>query len=154
MHEVRSLMALSSRTHRTAIFALAAAAIFAVAGLCSRGSRASQSAPQPAAASPQFYTQRVQPIFAANCYRCHGGMNHHGGLHLDSRNGILAGGKHGVVVVPGHPEQSLLIKLIRHEGPAGNATPMPPKSKLSDADVATVTRWIQAGAVMPPDPPQ
>ena len=100
-------MALSSRTHRTALFALTAAAIFTVAGLCSPGSRAARSAlqngSQPAADSPQFYTQRVQPIFAANCYRCHGGMNHHGGLHLDSRNGILAGGKKGVVVVARPP---------------------------------------------------
>jgi hypothetical protein len=81
-------------------------------------------------------------------------MNHHGGLHLDSRSGILTGGKKGVVVVPGHPEQSLLVALIRHEGPAGDPMPMPPKSKLSDAEIATITRWIQAGAVMPPDAPQ
>lgn len=146
-------MALSSRTHRLAAAALAAAAILTVVGLCSRGSHAAQSAPAPAANSPQFYTQRVQPIFASNCYRCHGGMNHHGGLHLDSRNGILTGGKNGVVVVPGHPEQSLLVKLIRHEGPGGEPMPMPPKSKLSDADIATITRWIQAGAVMSPDQP-
>jgi hypothetical protein len=29
--------------------------------------------------------------------------------------------------------------------------PMPPKGKLSEADIATITRWIQAGAAMPPD---
>jgi mono/diheme cytochrome c family protein len=148
-------MALSFRTHLPIGLSLTfAAAILTVVGLGSRGSRAAQSAPAPAADSPQFYTQRVQPIFAANCYRCHGGMNHHGGLHLDSRSGILTGGKKGVVVVPGHPEQSLLVALIRHEGPAGDPMPMPPKSKLSDAEIATITRWIQAGAVMPPDAPQ
>jgi len=152
------LISLSSRTHRRAVFALTAATLFTVMGLCSGGSRAAQTAsptaPQSPASSPLFYTQRVQPILAANCYRCHGGMNHHGGLHLDSRSGILAGGKKGVVVVPGHPEQSLLVKLIRHEGQDADPTPMPPKSKLSDADIATITHWIQAGAVMPPDPPR
>jgi len=51
--------------------------------------------------------------------------------------------------VPGHPEQSLLIKLIRHEGPANDPMPMPPKSKLSDADIATITEWVRNGAVMP-----
>ena len=110
----------------------------------------------PAQASPQasqgdaaqFYTTKVQPILQANCYRCHGGINHRGGLSLDTRAGMMKGGHDGTVVVPGHPEQSLLIKLIRHEGPADDPMPMPPKSKLSDADIATVTQWVQAGAAM------
>jgi mono/diheme cytochrome c family protein len=103
----------------------------------------------PAPASPEFYTQRVQPIFQANCYRCHGGMNHRGGLHLDSKAGMLQGGHDGAVIIPGDAAKSLLVRLIRHEGPADDPMPMPPKSKLSDADIATVSQWIQAGAVMP-----
>ena len=63
----------------------------------------------------------------------------------------MKGGHDGVVLVPGHPEQSLLVKLIRHEGPADDPMPMPPKSKLSDADIATIEQWIRAGAVIPPD---
>ena len=105
----------------------------------------SASAANPS--TPQFYTVYVRPVFRGNCYRCHSGFNHRGGLQLDTREHIRHGGKNGVVIVPGHPEQSLLVKLIRHEGPAGH--PMPPKSKLSDADIATITRWIQAGALMP-----
>ena len=101
------------------------------------------------AASLKFYSEKVVPIFQANCYRCHGGMNHRGGLHLDSRDGMLKGGHDGAVIAPGHPEKSLLIALIRHEGPANDPMPMPPKSKISDADIATVTEWIKAGAVMP-----
>lgn len=130
---------------------VAAGAVFSVASVCGFGVWAAQNGPGPTADSPAFYTARVQPIFAANCYRCHGGMNHHGGLHLDSREGLLRGGKDGVVIVPGHPEESLLVRLIRHEGPANDPMPMPPKGKLSDADIATITQWIAAGAVMPPD---
>lgn len=114
----------------------------------------SQPLPDASAANPstpQFYTDYVLRIFQANCYRCHSGFNHRGGLQLDTREHILRGGKDGAVIVPGHPEQSLLVKLIRHAGPAGHPMPMPPKSKLSDADIATVTRWIQAGAVIPAD---
>lgn len=103
------------------------------------------------ASQPQFYTARVQPIFQANCYRCHGGMNHRGNLSLATRTGVMKGGRDGVVVVPGDPSASLLLKLIRHEGPSKDPMPMPPKSKLSDADIATVERWIRAGAVMPAD---
>jgi cytochrome c len=116
----------------------------------------SHSAAQAQATPPpdlRPYTEGAQPILKANCYRCHAGMNHRGGFQMDTHAGIMRGGHDGAVIVPGHPEQSLLIKLIRHEGPANDPMPMPPKSKLSDADIATITRWIQAGALMPPDPP-
>ncbi len=104
--------------------------------------------------TPQFYTAHVQPIFQANCYRCHAGLNHRGGLVMDTKAGLERGGKNGPVLVPGHPEQSLLVALIRHEGGAGDSRIMPPNGKLSDADIATVEQWVRAGAAMPPDPPQ
>ena len=107
--------------------------------------------PRAVAAQPNtdMYVKTVQPIFANNCYKCHGGDNHRGGLQLDTKERLMKGGKDGAVVVPGHPEQSLLVTLIRHEGPEDDPKPMPPKSKLSDADIAAVTAWIKAGAVMP-----
>jgi mono/diheme cytochrome c family protein len=132
------------------MLAAAAAGLLAMAvGWQPSATVQAQASSGPAPDSVEFYNQRVQPIFANNCYRCHGGMNHRGGLHLDSKDGLLRGGHDGAVVVPGHPEQSLLLKLIRHEGPPEDPMPMPPKSKLSDADIATVTEWIKAGAVMP-----
>jgi len=102
------------------------------------------------AAKPEFYTTKVRPIFQSNCFRCHAGMNRRGGLSMSTRAGMMKGGKDGAVIVPGDPAKSLLVKGIRHEGPA---KPMPPKSKISDADIATVERWIRAGAVMPADVP-
>jgi cytochrome c len=109
---------------------------------------AAQSAPAPG--SVEFYSAKVKPIFEANCNRCHGGDNHRGGLNIDTMAGLLKGGHDGPVIVPGHPEQSLLVKLIRHEGPKDDPMPMPPKGdKLSDADIATVTAWIAGGAKMP-----
>jgi mono/diheme cytochrome c family protein len=107
------------------------------------------------AASLAFYSQKVVPVFQANCYRCHGGMNHRGGFQMDTRAGMAKGGHDGAVIVPGHPEQSLLVKLIRHEGPKNDPMPMPPhKDKISDADIATVEQWVRAGAIMPPDVPK
>lgn len=111
---------------------------------------AAHAAADPDPGSVEFYTQKVKPIFEANCFRCHGGMNHRGGLTFDTEAGLMKGGHDGAVVVVGHPEQSLLVKLIRHEGPADDPMPMPPKGdKLSDADIATVSAWIKAGAKMP-----
>ena len=110
-----------------------------------------QAAPDEAA-TPQFYTTRVQPILKEHCYRCHGGFNHRGGLNMATRAGMLKGGHDGPIIVPGDPAESLLVRLIRHEGPAKDPMPMPPKlPKISDADIATVTQWVKAGAIMPED---
>jgi mono/diheme cytochrome c family protein len=102
------------------------------------------------ASKPEYYTTKVKPILDANCARCHGGENHRGGLNMDTRESLLKGGHDGVVVVPGDPANSLLVKLIRHEGPADDPMDMPPKKpKLSDTDIQVVTDWIKAGAIMP-----
>ena len=101
-------------------------------------------------ANPEFYTQNVQPILQSNCYRCHGWMNHRGGLNIQTQAGMLKGGKSGPALVPGDPTQSLLVRLIRHEGPPGHPMPMPSKrAKLSDSDIATIEKWIKAGALLP-----
>ena len=134
---------------RRTLYGLGAAAI--AAALCGNGMHKVNAAADDEATRPQFYTTKVKPIFEANCYRCHGGMNRRGGLSLGTRAGLMKGGRDGVVVVPGNPSASLMVKLIRHEGPAKDPKPMPPKGKLSDADIATVERWIRAGAVMPAD---
>lgn len=111
-----------------------------------------QGVAQDEAARPEFYTMHVEPIFKASCYRCHGGMNRRGGLNIQTRAGMLKGGHDGTVLVPGDPAKSLLVKLIRHEGPKNDPMPMPSKGKkLSDADIATVERWVKAGAIMPQD---
>ena len=120
------------------------------------GSSRVQAAPAAGAgddaASLKFYTEKVVPVFQANCYRCHGGMNHRGGFTMDTKAGMAKGGHDGAVIVPGSPEKSLLVKLIRHEGPANDPMPMPPhKDKISDADIATVEQWVKAGAIMPED---
>ena len=108
------------------------------------------------AAKPEFYTARVKPIFEANCARCHGGMNHRGGFNMETRAALLKGGHDGVVVVPGDPDGSLLVRLMRHQGPANDPMPMPPapRPKVSDAEIDVVAQWIKAGAVMPADTPK
>ncbi len=108
------------------------------------------------ASRPEYFTTRIQPIFEANCYRCHGGMNHRGGLSMQTKAALLKGGHDGAVLVPGAPERSLLVRLMRHEGPADDPMPMPPapRQKVADADIVAVERWVKAGAVMPEDLPK
>jgi mono/diheme cytochrome c family protein len=127
-----------------------AAALVAVA---LSGSWLRTVAAQSAASSPAFYTEKVRPILQTNCGKCHFDVNHKGGLSLMTKESTLKGGRDGVVIVPGDPANSLLVKLIRHEGPANDPMPMPAKApKLSDADIAVIEQWVKAGAVMPNDP--
>ncbi len=110
-------------------------------------------AAQDAANTPAFYTEKVRPLFVTNCGKCHMDMNHKGGLSLQTKDSTMKGGRHGAVIVPGDPANSLLVKLIRHEGPPDDPRPMPAKApKMSDADIATIEQWVKAGAVMPDDP--
>jgi cytochrome c len=141
--------------HRTSGFTLAAAVALLGAVSWNLASNTPTASAHEDASKPEFYTTKVKPIFDANCARCHGGMNHRGGLNIDTRESLLKGGHTGPAIVPGDPSKSLLVTLIRHEGPASDPMPMPPKGdKLSDADIATMTAWIKAGAVMPSAPAQ
>jgi cytochrome c len=106
------------------------------------------------ASKPAFYTEKVKPILVTNCGKCHLDVNHKGGLSMETQAAMMKGGRDGVVIVPGDPANSMLVKLIRHEGPADDPKPMPPKApKMSDDDIAVIEQWVKAGAVMPPDPP-
>ncbi|HEY5313760.1 MAG TPA: DUF1553 domain-containing protein [Pirellulales bacterium] len=103
---------------------------------------ATPSTPQAAAAI--FFEKEVRPLLAERCFKCHGENKQSGELRLDSRASILAGGDSGPAIVPGKPGESLLVEAIRYE-----SLEMPPKGKLSDAQVAILTRWVQLGAPWP-----
>ncbi len=98
-----------------------------------------QTGPDPA--SPEFFAQKVQPILDDNCYSCHQDSLS-GGLRLDSYASILKGGKSGSPIVPGDPDSSLLIAMIRRQ----NKLKMPPKVPLEPSEIATLTAWVKAGA--------
>jgi cytochrome c len=132
---------------------LAAATAMAAAAWAGSALHIVKAQDNPAAAA--YYTEKVKPILTTNCGKCHFDMNHKGGLSLATRAAALKGGRDGVVIVPGDPDGSVLVKLINHNGPPDDPKPMPPKApKMDDADIAVITAWIKAGAVMPPDPPQ
>ena len=103
---------------------------------------------QPAT-SPDFFESKIRPLFAANCYGCHTNSAM-GGLRLDSAEAIAKGGGKGPAVVPGDPDKSLLIQLVRHTDPKQR---MPMGNKLKDAEVAALAEWVKAGAVWPKTDP-
>ena len=50
----------------------------------------------------QFFETKIRPVLAEKCYRCHSsdGQGVRGGLSVDNRDALLAGGESGPAVVP------------------------------------------------------
>ncbi len=102
-------------------------------------------APAADPAGEELFEKRIRPLFVEHCARCHSAQSPSvkGGLRLDTADGIRKGGNSGPVVVPGKPEESLLLKCVRHD----KAVPrMPPKETLPSTAVADLARWIMLGA--------
>ena len=101
------------------------------------------------------FNQDVQPILASNCFSCHGPdpEMRKAGLRLDlEESAFKKRPGHPDAIVPGHPEQSELVKRIESRDPhhlmpqnaQGEAKPMKP------ADIAILKEWIREGAVYRP----
>ncbi len=98
----------------------------------------------------EFFEQRIRPVLAEHCFRCHSAEARQNRklkakLLLDTKEGMRQGGDSGPAVVAGKPKESLLLKALRHEG----AEQMPPSGKLTPAVLADFETWIKLGA---PDP--
>ncbi len=97
----------------------------------------------------EFFEKNIQPILTEACYKCHshGAEKIRGALVLDTREGLLKGGENGPAIIPGDPDNSLLIQAVRY---TDSDLKMPPKNqKLSDAQIALLEEWVRMGA---PDP--
>jgi hypothetical protein len=87
-----------------------------------------------------LWNSGVQPLLDQHCVKCHGPLEQKSELELDSVEGVLKGSENGAVVVPGKPEESLLMEVF-----APKADPhMPPKKQLTDHEIAKVQTWITA----------
>jgi len=104
-------------------------------------------APKFSAADLEFFEKQVRPLLVARCYECHGPESKKpgGGLQLDSRARILAGGDTGPAIVPGETKKSLLVDAVNY----GELYQMPPKSKLPAGEIAILTKWVEKGAPWP-----
>jgi len=93
----------------------------------------------------QFFREQVAPILERRCIHCHSGATPKGNLSLTTAAGVLKGGDGGPAVVPGKPEESLLLDMI-----GGDSPEMPQKDKpLSQPEVAGIRTWIERGAPWP-----
>ncbi len=102
-----------------------------------------------------FFETNIRPLLARHCIDCHGPDKANGNLAFRSRDDLIRGGTQGPAIVPGKPEQSLLISAVRHVGKL-----QMPKSRpqLDEASIALLEKWIAMDAPWPAtdlaDPPK
>lgn len=99
--------------------------------------------------SPQqieFFESKIRPLLDAHCYECHGSDVQEGGLRLDSRSALVAGGDSGAAIEAGQPDASLLIDAVRY----GDVYQMPPTGQLPAAEIALLEEWVAMGAPWTP----
>ena len=90
------------------------------------------STAQAAAPTPkdfEFFEKKVRPLLVSHCMECHSGDEPEGQLNMESLAAMLLGGLRGPALVPGKPNQSLLVTAIRHN----EELKMPPKRKPQTA---------------------
>ena len=96
----------------------------------------------------EFFESKIRPLLVEHCLECHGAepAKVRGGLWLTSREQMLEGGDTGPAIVPGEPDESLLIEAVRYED-----YEMPPQGMLTAEQIELLELWVRQGA---PDPRQ
>ena len=116
---------------------------------CGRVSAASADEPvAPTAADFEFFEAKIRPLLVARCFECHSqqGKTIKGGLRLDARAEVLAGGDSGPAVVPEKPDESLLIEAVNY---TQDSVQMPPRGKLPQAEIDLLAEWVRRGVPFP-----
>jgi hypothetical protein len=100
----------------------------------------------------EFFERKILPVLTRHCYECHSHQSDEpkGGLRVDTREAIRAGGATGEGIVPGDVEASLVIQAVRY---VEDAYEMPPAGKLPEDIIRDLERWVRIGAPDPRDEP-
>ncbi len=79
-----------------------------------------------------FFREKIEPILVGRCLECHG-KERKGKLDLRSKATVLKGGESGKAIVPGNPDESLLIQYL-------SDGEMPPEKPLPVDEIALLKR--------------
>ena len=100
-----------------------------------------------AEAQPIDYHGNIAPLLRQYCAGCHNDDDFEGDFSVERFSDLEEGGSKGVMLRPGKPEESYLIKLLT----SGTEEPMPPRDEPqpSESEIALLKRWITEGAKGP-----
>jgi len=98
----------------------------------------------------KYFETKIRPVLAQECYECHasGAKKVGGKLLLDTTTGLKRGGESGSPMIPGKPEDSLILHALKWL----DDLEMPPENPLPANVIADFEKWIAMGAPVPPDP--
>jgi len=96
---------------------------------------------------PEVTQHEIVPLMLLRCTACHGLRRQEGDLDLRTKASMLKGGKSGPAIVPGNPDESLILKMI-------HAGKMPPRERLvevgvkpmTESEIERLAKWIELGA--------
>ena len=100
-----------------------------------------------AAPPPISYSRQILPLFKTQCMSCHSGATPASGYSMDTRDRLIAGGRHGAAITLGKGADSTLVKYMTGE----NKPKMPPNGAIDLDRIALVRRWIDEGAKIDSD---
>ena len=100
-------------------------------------------------AQPVQFNRDIRAIFSDRCLSCHGQDAGNKGIRLrldkeESAKGDLGGGRRAIV--PGKPEESVLLQRLRTPNKALRMPPAHTGAVVKDAEIALIERWINEGA--------
>ena len=104
------------------------------------------------AEEPVSFNDAIQPLMSETCYHCHGPDSgtrepKDEPLRLDRPEFALAKRSNGKpAIVPGRPEDSLIIQLMRSTDPDKRMPPPKAHRQLKPAELELIERWVREGA--------
>jgi hypothetical protein len=98
------------------------------------------------------FSKDVSPIIKQYCLPCHAEDNYNPSeLSLDTYDQLMAGGKHGIPVVRGKSEESIIVRKLSADPPFGKPMPLkkkrdPEQKVLTSDELKVIADWINQGA--------
>ncbi len=125
------------------------AGIIAFGYFLESGTSGQQKSANDSASNRIDFNRDIRPILSDKCWACHGpdAPNLKIKLRLDSESGIKAElGRGRRAVVPGHPEQSELVRRITADNEAMRMPPVDSGRALTEREKKLLAEWIKEGA--------
>src|SRR5262245_54133738 len=91
------------------------------------------------APAEEHFEKHVRVLLVEHCYSCHGPKKQMSGLRVDSREALLRGGDNGPALVSGKPDESAIVRAVRHVGDLK----MPPKKQLEPKQIDALVEWVK-----------
>jgi uncharacterized membrane protein len=95
-----------------------------------------------------LYPDAVGPMLVDRCGNCHAGDKPAMGLRVDSHAALMKGGLSGPALVPGKPDDSLLVQRVMLPLDDGDHMPPDDEPQMTRGEIALLRTWVEHGAAL------